>query len=437
MANAVQMVAVRVVAAVVSNFSGNELKRSLKPMAGLCFFCHNDGMELTLREKVVYWSLSGFFLIALFNPLFKKYDYGAGFPLVLLFAVMMVVFALLFWRERREKAILELAFLGIFGIFIVSSFVFSGTKNIGLSEVMAFLSVILFYLFFGLRRSGWMHKFVGVIKVMTVLAVFLGFVLYFVWPEVRMQGPFFNLFYHSNVWPNAFALYLLMTWPLFLNESRAKVAILALIFAAILLTFSRGALIVLAGQFLLVLLYNLRRINRRKIVIVGLTFLLTAGVFLGANALRAMKYEVVDVEERATFANSESLTSKQERIDFWLGAIKLAGEKPLFGWGPYSFRYAYNPIQKTFLGSADHPHNIFLKIASENGVIALGAFLAFLLVYVWTLAKRFKGLDEEKRNTAYLLFVAIAGAFAHNLIDYNFNFSVNLFLLFFILAYLR
>jgi hypothetical protein len=67
-------------------------------------------------------------LATLFNPVFNKYDYGAGFPMVLLFGVLLLPMAIYELRKKREWNLWEVLFLGIFCVFVVLSFVFSETK---------------------------------------------------------------------------------------------------------------------------------------------------------------------------------------------------------------------------------------------------------------------------------------------------------------------
>lgn len=390
-------------------------------------------------------ALGAFFVLALFNPVFKKYDYGAGFPLVIIFSILVFVLVFVEFRKKREKVIFEKLALFVFAIFMVLSFVFSQTQNFGLSEVMAYVSVVGFYLIYGYQKIEWKGAFFKFLVVCGVLAVLLGFVLYLWRDHPRMMGPFFNTLYHAHVWPNAFALFLLMVWPIFLIAGKPgskRLLIwrslgIALMLAALLLTFSRGAFLAFLGQAVLVFIYFARRMNLHKILLIVLTAALAFGLFVGANYVRALRHDVIEIEERASFENSESLTSKQERLDFWYGAIELAKEKPWFGWGPFSFRQAYNPIQKTFLGSADHPHNLFLKIAAENGMVAFDGFVIFLFIVLFTLFRRFNTLKREGRDIVFVLTVAVLGAFAHNLIDYNLNFMVNLVLLFLFLAFIR
>ncbi|MBI2634333.1 O-antigen ligase family protein [Candidatus Peregrinibacteria bacterium] len=367
-----------------------------------------------------------------------KYDYGGGYPVLIVFGVLLPVFAFLNRRERHEKCLLETVALLIFAAALILSFIFSQAKAFGFSEVLAYLLAICFYLIFA-HGKNFPQKILTVIKFSAVVGAMIGFYFYIMRAEPRMFGPFFNKVYHSHVWPNAFALFLVMVWPLFLAAKRKiwPIVFIGFLLSALLLTYSRGALIVLGGQLFLLLIYFRRKLNLKNAGKIMLTALLAAGIFFGTNYIRALRYDVIDVKERASFGNNESLTSKRERVDFWLGSIQLIKEKPFFGWGPYSFREAYNPIQKTFLGTSDHPHNVFLKIGAENGLIALSAYLVFLAAIFVTVVRRFGSLDKDKKDFVYILGVAIAGSFAHNLIDYNFNFFENLLLLFILLAMVR
>lgn len=386
--------------------------------------------------------LSAIFLLALFNPVFKKYDYGAEYPMLLAFALVLFFVAIYEFRQKKERSLWEILFVLIFLGAVAASFVFSQTQNTGFSEVFAFFMAFSLYLLFAYNKSGTLKQLIHIVCFGAVVAVFWGYLQYLLMPETRMFGPFMNLFYHANEWPNAFALFLIMAWPIFVllygrKWSYKESFLLGFVLSGILLTFSRGALIVLLGQFLLFAIYFVRRVNLKKLGAALLTLFVAIGMFFGTNNIKSQKQEVLDVGEKLQFANEESLTSKRERLDFWLGAVELIKEKPLFGWGPFSFRQAYNPIQKTLLGSSDHPHNVFLKIGAENGLIALFAFLGFLISIFVVVLRRFKNLSQIKRNEVFILGVAILGTFAHNLIDYNFNFWVNMMLLFVLLAMLR
>jgi len=237
------------------------------------------------RKNLSYLLLSLFLFVALFNPLFKKYDYGGGFPIVLLFAVMLFVLAILEYKKSREKSEAEGFFLLIFIAAVVVSFLLSQTRNIGFSEVLAFVSIVPFYFLFAYQKLDFIEKFLKVVVSLTVLAVVWGYVLYLLLPETRMVGPFFNLQYHANVWPNAFALFLLMTWPVFLlvgkKDQHWKISILVgIVISAILLTFSRGAIIVLGAQILMIFLYFASRLKPRHWLYAFISFIVAVAFFL-------------------------------------------------------------------------------------------------------------------------------------------------------------
>ncbi|MCX6734808.1 MAG: O-antigen ligase [Candidatus Peregrinibacteria bacterium] len=394
------------------------------------------------KENFSLWALGIFFVVDLFNPLFKKYDYGAEYPLVLGFCVLLAILAVVEYKKMREQVSLEKIFLLIFGLLTILSFSFSQTKNIGFSEVIAFLSVVVLYLIYANQQIDWKEKFLRIVKMSTLIAVIMGFLNYFMLEEVRMFGPFFNILRNGNVWPNAYALFLLMTWPVLLLKSGEKVShwrnvVIAFTIAALLLTFSRGALLVFGGQLVLLGIYFFRRMDKKKILTAVTVFVAAIAIFFASNYARSFEHKVINVQERVTFGNDESVTSKQERIEFWKAAIQLSIQKPLLGWGPFSFRYAYNPIQKTFLANSDHPHNIFLKITVENGIPAMVCFLAFLITILVTVLKRFKTLDQKSKDMVFILSLAVVGGIMHDMIDYNFNFYANLFLLFIYLIFIR
>lgn len=396
----------------------------------------------TIWEYASFIILGSFWLYALMNPVFKKYDYGGELPVVVGFGVLLLLIAIVEFAKKRERNLGEQVLLMIFAAAFVLSFIFSGMRSFGLTEVMVFLSVITVYLLLANRKIEWMESFLKIVAVGGIFTVIVGGILYLTRGEVRMFGTFFNKIYPGHVWPNAFGLFLVMVWPLYIwllkKRSWLEISfILGLVLSALLLSYSRGAVLVLCGQIVLLILYFFKRINFKVVKVVVCSLILGWAIFAAMNQIREQKFAVIDVSERVGFENHESLTSKQERVDFWKGAIELAKEKPFFGWGPFSFRYAYNGIQKEFLASSDHPHNIFLKIAAENGLIALGAFVLFLLLWFFTVVVRCGALPREERDVLHILMVAVAGTFAHNLIDYNLNFTVTILLLFLYLAFMR
>ena len=396
--------------------------------------------------------LSGFWLLALLNPVFKKYDYGAGWPIVIMLGVLCAVMFLCVRKQKvyvNRTMLLEKFFASGFLLFYFISFVFSETRNVGFNELLAFASCFTVYFIFAHRKNSGVIKFLKVVGIGAVIACAIGFVIYLTKnAPSRMIGPFFNIFYASNLWPNAFALFLVTVAPLFvffssITTGRKRVywlTGLGIILSSLFLTYSRGALLAGIFEFIFLVVYFFKKINFSVLKKAVYVILIAIVLVLSANYVRDIKFNnVLSIEDKITFKNQESTTSVKERYDFWKGALNMSFEKPWTGYGPFSFRYIYGATQqKDLLAIADHPHNVFLKISSENGLIAFSFFFLFLLTVFLNFVFNFKKIkSSDEKNLAYVVFVSIAGAFAHNMIDYNFNFLANILLVFTLIAVLR
>src|SRR3989344_8459005 len=94
------------------------------------------------------------------------------------------------------------------------------------------------------------------------------------------------------------------------------------------------------------------------------------------------------------------------RFAVWQITLKAIKDRPLLGWGPENFYIGfekyYEPtapnLQKLWW---DRPHNIFLDIAANSGLIALFFYIAFWLILLWSLQrfKYAKQREAEHENT--------------------------------------
>lgn len=91
-------------------------------------------------------------------------------------------------------------------------------------------------------------------------------------------------------------------------------------------------------------------------------------------------------EEAATAYESDvSMTSLGVRVVMWNNTLQMIMKKPLLGSGSGSYEYDYREIVRYTEGwrglGTDNPHQQYLHIAAEQGLIGLGLFLA--LLYAW------------------------------------------------------
>lgn len=330
-----------------------------------------------------------------------------------------------------------------FLLWSILAFLQSTAKNYGLDEILR--DAAFFLVFVSVARTSperitdtW-RNLASVVAIAGALAVIVGIAVYAWQPVDRFVGTFFDARFHTDYWPNAWAEFVLLAWPLtFALLLRASsplyrsslIVVLGMLLGSLFLSFSRGAFLALCGQIVLLgLLFIGLRLRKMRlpfaapVIIMLISTLLGVTLFTGANALRARQFTVQSVTDKATFTASEGTSSVNERKDFWNHALELGMQRPVFGWGPYSFRFVQPRLANGVLQTSDHPHNVFLKIFMERGLPAALLFAVFLfLILLRTLRSFYASTIDETRIFSVLGVVAVGGVIAHNLIDYNLQF---------------
>jgi O-antigen ligase len=345
------------------------------------------------------------------------------------------------------------------------SYLTSVSQNYGLDEVLrtGAMGLLFFWVIRFCRCEGeesaqsFIWQLIRIIGTVTLLACGIGLLVYVFQPVDRFVGTFFDHRFHTDYWPNAWADFLLLTWPivyywsfrtwsfrmmdtLTVVEVVCRCIAVGIVVGCMLLSYSRGGLMAFSGQlglwFLLYYLSAREEFPRKKVASLAVIIAVVAtSVFFGANALRKDVYEVQSVTDKVTLSSAEGASSVTERVQFWSQAVRLAAEKPLTGWGPYSFRFMQPRMQTSVLATSDHPHNIFLKYAAERGIIS-ALLLLFIVGFVLLRACK-QELADGRENAHHsslgiVLIVSLSGLLAHNLIDYNLQF-VGIALLFWLL----
>jgi O-antigen ligase len=230
----------------------------------------------------------------------------------------------------------------------------------------------------------------------------------------------------SGVYPHPNALALFLERPFVLIAGLAAIfctrlrwywlVAAAIVGAALLLTFSRGAVLAVGIVIIVMLFVGQRR--RLAALAAG------AGVLLGA-ALALIASARID--------NLFSGGSGSLRLDLWSSAIEMIRDHPIFGIGLDQFLYVYAPRyvkpQAWSERFTSHPHDIILDSWLSLGIMGLVLALAFVVLLVLATIRL-----ARKRS---VLGLAAAGAmFAgilHGLVD-NGYFLPDLALIFWFLT---
>lgn len=343
--------------------------------------------------------------------------------------------------------VLGLTFLSI------ASYLHSSVQNYGLDTVFRNVSLSLIFLWTIRQKidgtqDRLFHRFLKVITLTAIIAALVGIAVYLFQPVNRLVGTFFDIRFTTDYWPNAWASFTLLAWPLAVlqlirtDTLRNRTLLLCgigMLIGTLLLSYSRGALLAFVCQCVLTALcigiLGVSDIRYKRIFKSALSALIIQTVavtaiavliFVGINQLRSQWHPVQSVAEKITFTASEGTSSINERSQFWQQSFERSFDHPLLGYGPYSFRFVQPASMQHVLATSDHAHNIILNTALDFGWIAAILLVLIVLVPVWSSVRMLFGerreWSQEKDMNAVFLLVAVLGVAAHSMIDYNFQF---------------
>ena len=401
---------------------------------------------MTFMFPVAWPRLAPLVLLA-FLPLSILWKGGKTLETTWLLVAVAWFCTLAYWSRRKEEADAPARVplhlwvpLMLFLCWTFISYITSSVGNYGLDEVLRESSLILLFLWVCRESSRDVYgapltlRCLQVLIVSAVLAALLGVAVYILQSPPRFVGSFFDWRFHTDYWPNAWAELVLMVWPLvlvwpfgrrLLSYSVMKLFVSGLLLASLFLSYSRAAYIAFGFQVALWCFIrwrlegSIRRAvwNRPSLGRTMATLCITVGMVLSFNALRAQFSPVQSAMEKLTFTAAEGTSSVTERQQFWKQAWTLARERPLFGWGPYGFRFVQTRLQQGVFATSDHAHNIFLKYASERG---LPAAVLFVIILGTILAPTIRLRSEQ---TAIVpLIISLAGVLLHLLVDFDLQF---------------
>jgi O-antigen ligase len=130
---------------------------------------------------------------------------------------------------------------------------------------------------------------------------------------------------------------------------------------------------------LLVLLFGVQRFTKKYFLLTVLVMTILLGFFL------AFSDKATRISEgfASTQAYLQSHPEKTEvsmgaRFTFWRNSLKLIAEKPFLGHGTGSFAKEYERIAQNEHLIAKNPHNEFLMIGVQLGLLGLSIYFGFL-----------------------------------------------------------
>lgn len=293
---------------------------------------------------------------------------------------LLIIFYIISKLINKELSLPKTEFnIYIYIFFIIGLLSIFKTNNINLS-LARIISPILRYIFFyfiafDLIKKDRITKYINIIFASNIL--FLGYGFY----DFFRGGKF--LYGNGTGTLLAFIIIFSLSY-LFENKvSLHRRVILTLIIVgglmALYISYSRGATLGFFGGLLVlaVLLIQRNYKNKRLIAVICLITILLFTSLLVSDKLIAKFKRIMD------FDSSWSLKT---RVLMWRSSLIMIRENPLLGVGVGNFRpnylYIVDNIFKIKIPESsrlhDHPHNLFLFIGAEQGLISLLLFIIML-----------------------------------------------------------
>jgi O-antigen ligase len=209
--------------------------------------------------------------------------------------------------------------------------------------------------------------------------------------------------------PNEYAMYILVGLILLLSlifentANRNFYSRLGLIFGAMLiivgivLSGSRTGLISLLVLFVVLFILFGKRLKSRRLSFLLIIFLIAVIFVLGSNySEQFIRQYTEDIEN--LFGGLTATGTMGNRYRYWWAAFQMWKTSPLIGIGYDQFRFLYNDFRIFFdRNRITPPHNVFVGLLAETGIIGLGLFISWLV-------STSRGLINQVKTSSYTEF---------------------------------
>ena len=103
-------------------------------------------------------------------------------------------------------------------------------------------------------------------------------------------------------------------------------------------------------------------------------------VLLAIAVLAGIGWALLPAAEKARFTSAGTDNTSIQRLYYWTAGLKMIEHHPILGVGFFNFSplYAVHDPYKLVHGTAELPHNIFIQVGTDAGLIGLAIFLILI-----------------------------------------------------------
>lgn len=380
-------------------------------------------MKKLLKSQIKFWPGIIPAVILLYFPL-KHYQNELEIPylnIIISFLYIIMVFFVVFLTSTKNKFIREHAqkllyiysytFIAVFIFLIISLFSeypYKSTMQSIFAVTSMSLTFISFYFvqYFFLYNHKW-RRFFEISSIIFLLSIFVGQLIFDDWKipnNIRLSGGvnpnvmgylalYFLFQSHLNSFiDNKWVIYQKLLW--------------LLSFIAIFLTFSRTTLLTLvcayalyAFQVIISKIFKKQKIKIRSILNLLMQVILSVlGLFIVYKLISQTK---IYTEIQLRFSNIDNVSSRSDTWTFIMNSFK---DHPLVGWKGWWGTKEFLELTESF---ADSPHNLYIRLLSDVGLIGMFAILLLPIIIFLILVFKYKEINIKFNNNIAKYLVAI------------------------------
>ena len=206
---------------------------------------------------------------------------------------------------------------------------------------------------------------------------------------------------------------------------------------------SRGALLSLLLMIGLYFIFAAKGTFSKRVITFFSVAILVFGAnvaisYVGSKYLAQQKITVYDLEKSKNYSVDDTKekekatelhlieTTPSGRTHIWQNALRMASEKPFFGYGIRNFPDYYSEyfskyeIQNSLIGG--NFHNIFITVFVSSGIVGL---LAFIMLLGYIIQRFVRYLFISKKNSDKLVMILFFGMLLGQLFESQIMYSTN------------
>mgnify|MGYP003681900109 CR=1 FL=1 len=308
----------------------------------------------------------------------------------------------------------------LFTLVLVLSFFISKTKTVSLQEFIIFFSYILLFFLItdNLNKKADFDSFIHLFFIISFLVSIYTIIQYYgIDPYLSDLYSLTSTIGQKNWISNYLAMIFPVMFSYFLLEQTKKnkiiyFALLAVLYTTLMICQSRGIWISISLTLIfaiyIVIKSNLLKIfqeNKKWLFLLLVTFLVITIIYSTDNPLNK---SAITVPQRALSAFDAQDPSINTRLLIWKTTLEMIKDRPIFGLGIGTFKMNYLEYQSEFLkdnpyyvkysGKAGEAHNEYLQMWAEIGIVSLGIFIGFILMFYSLIIDYLKKNDIEKEK---------------------------------------